>query len=320
VSGELLGWIAKHYALAEPRLVARVAGDVLHVATGGGDVAVKLFADEDRDRARLEAELLAHLAAPDPRYRVQTLVHAASGELIASGEHGTVLVTRWEPGQFKRYTEITEVEWRALGTELAALHLRLDTFERPLPRMSALVAARDLGHERTALEANRARAVAKDPRIGPYLDAQLAILDERGARASRMPAAPERPIHNDFNQHNYLFDDRSPPIILDWEGAIAAPREYEVVRCLNHLPLVAPAHASAFVDGYQHVRRLTAEAVRWAIDAALTDHAVKRWPLEQWLAGEEGAAAKLAGSMEVLHALAGGSADLEAFFATRVAG
>jgi len=86
------------------------------------------------------------------------------------------------------------------------------------------------------------------------------------------------------------------------------------VRSLNHLPLVAPAHASAFVAGYRRRRPLDAEGLRWAIDRSLLEHAIKSWPLEHWLADVPGADAALAGSMEVLHALSGGTAELETFF------
>lgn len=56
---------------------------------------------------------------------------------------------------------------------------------------------------------------------------------------------PQHPIHNDYNQFNYLFTGTLPPLIVDWEASIGAPREYELVRCLNHLPLEAPHLAQA---------------------------------------------------------------------------
>jgi Ser/Thr protein kinase RdoA (MazF antagonist) len=313
-----VGWVAARYGLAEARVVER-RGAITRLATASGEVAVKRFAEEDGDRARREAELLAHLAAPDARYRVQALVRTTAGELVATGDAGVVVVTRWEPGHAKPYTEIAPREWHALGGALAALHRRLDTFAAPLPRLSARLASRDLADERAGHDLNAARTAALEPdraaELGLYLDAQRALIDAHGERARALPDADERPIHDDFNQHNYLFDGREPPIILDWEGAIAAPREYEIVRCLNHLPLALPAHASAFIAGYRIAGgALDRELVRWAIDVVLVEHAVKRWPLEQWLAGDASAAPRLTGSMAILHALADGTAALEAFY------
>jgi len=136
----------------------------------------------------------------------------------------------------------------------------------------------------------------------------------RCAAGLRSPPGPGQPIHNDDKQHNYLFDGTLPPAILDWEGAIAAQREYEVVRCLNHLPIVASAHATAFVAGYRERRPLELDGLRWAIDRSLLEHALKSWPLERWLAELRGAESALFGSIEVLHALHSGTAQIAAFF------
>lgn len=309
--------LAAHYAITEMTNLGDVTESVLHVGTPIGELAVKLFVAADLDKAEREAALLGALAQPDPRYRVQTLVPTATGEPIAhTDDGGAVLVTRWHTADKKLYTAIVEEEWCVLGSELAALHGRLDGFTATLPRASDLVI--DLEAERAAIEASRSRVMAKDPTrapsIGRYLDTRLALLSLRGERGLRPPVGPERPIHNDYNQHNYLFDGALPPIILDWEGAIAAPREYEVVRCMNHLPLVAPAHARAFVSGYRSVRELQPDALHWAVDRTLLEHAVKSWPLERWLAGLPGGERALGGSMEVLHALHDRLAELERFF------
>ncbi len=308
--------LAEHYAICAVTHLGEASENVVHVGSDAGELAVKVFAAADSETAGREAALLLALAPPDARYRVQTLVPTSGGELFAHTSDGAILVTRWHQAEKKAYTSIVEAEWRVLGSELAALHTRLDDFTGTLPRASEIVI--DLDAERAAIEAARSRATAKDPARAPifcrYLDARRSLLDARGARGLRAPTVPELPIHNDYNQHNYLFDGRLPPIILDWEGAIAAPREYEVVRCMNHLPLVAAAHASAFVSGYRSVRDLDPIGLRWAVDRSLLEHAVKSWPLERWLAGLPGAERALAGSMEVLQALHDGVAALERFF------
>jgi Ser/Thr protein kinase RdoA (MazF antagonist) len=264
---------------------------VARVATPDGDVAVKTFAPADLARAEREAAIIRHLGG---RHRTQTLVETRS--------QGSVVVTRWLLGRKKVYTEISEPEWRALGTSLAALHDVLDDLAFALP---ALPPVGDLG-------AARARVTAPD--ITRYLDARLALFERSGESARRVPDADVGPIHGDYNQHNYLFDDDLPPIVLDWDRALSAPRAYDVVRCLNHLPLVAPAHATAFVSGYREVRALDGTTMRWAVDRMLVDHATKSWPLERWLAGEQGAEAMLRGSMEIVHALAEGSVRLASFY------
>jgi Ser/Thr protein kinase RdoA (MazF antagonist) len=321
----LLAALAEAYALEAPTLIAKLNDRVLRVATAAGrELAVKVF--EDAQHAELEAALLHHLAPPDPRYRVQTLVPTARGESVWRASLGqepgevAVLVTDWEPGVYRPYDAIPERDWHALGVSLAALHARLDSFEVPLPRLSERIAARDLAEEITRLSELSLRVRAKDPArddLVRYLDAQRAVLEARGPRARRCPADPERPIHNDYNQFNYLFVDEGPPLILDWEGAIGAPREYEVVRCMNHLPILAPRCAAAFLDGYCGVRELAAAGLRWAVDAALAEHAMKRWPIERWFAGEPDAERHVAGSAEILATLQRHAPELEELFAAR---
>ena len=301
--------LAAHYGIEAASLTA-VSENVMRTST----LAIKTFALADVERAERAAALLAHLVGDSAGYRVPSLVLTLDGASCARTADGAVVVMTWREGYKQRYTEITAPEWFALGNELAALHAHLDDFPGALPRASQI----DLDAERDAMVASRAHARAKDPArgdvIGRYLDARLALLDARGLRGLCGPPGAELPIHNDYNQHNYLFDGTLPPVILDWEGAIAATREYEVVRCLNHLPLVAPVHATAFVAGYRERRPLESEGLRWAIDRSLLEHALKSWPLDRWLADLPGADAALAGSMEVLHALSAGTAQLAAFF------
>jgi hypothetical protein len=57
--------------------------------------------------------------------------------------------------------------------------------------------------------------------------------------------------------------------------------------------------------------------LRWAVDRCLLEHAIKSWPLEQWLAGVRQAEQALSGSMEVLLALHAGVRELERFFGLR---
>jgi hypothetical protein len=177
---------------------------VVHVGSDAGELAVKVFAAADIETAAREGALLVALARPDVRYRVQTLVPTTTGALFAHTADGALVVTQWHQAEKKQYTAIDAVEWRVLGSELAALHVRLDDFTGALSRASEIVI--DLDAERAAIDASRNRAAAKDPtrahEIGRYLDARRSLLDVWGARGLRTPPVPERPIHNDYNQHN----------------------------------------------------------------------------------------------------------------------
>jgi Ser/Thr protein kinase RdoA (MazF antagonist) len=272
-----------------------------------GERALKVFSREERPRAELEAAILRHLSADDARVRVQKFLELFEGE-----EGELVLATRWEPGTYKSYDRISGEEWRQLGTALAALHVRLDDFVWPLERLSER--RRDLAAERAQIADHRARI--DDAGIRAYLDQRILLLDERAARcAANFPAGEERAIHNDFNQYNYLFEPGRTPLILDWERAILAPREYEVVRTLNQLPLESPELARRFLDGYGAVRALDGVRLRWAVDALLTEQAVKHWPVERWLRGEADGAERLAGNVQMVQTLTAGRAALDGFYA-----
>ncbi len=317
---ERLEALAAAYGLAGARVIAEVGERVWRIASDRGELAVKWYPPAEHARAEREAALLAHLAGGDG-YRVQPLARTTAGDGAWRGPAASAVVTHWIPGEFRPYDQLALGDWRALGDELAALHDRLDTFPGAMPTLSAAIAARDVEREREALEACRARARQRDParvdELSRHLDTQLALLDACADGARHVPDDPERPIHNDYNQYNYLWEAGLPPAILDWDRAIGAAREYEVVRCLNHLPLIAPDRAAAFVDGYLARRPLRRDALAWAVDAALVEHAIKRWPLERWLDRLPGAERQLAGSIEVTAVLARDPARLRAFFTRR---
>ena len=320
MSDDGVAGVVQAYALHDVRVLEQPSERVLHVVSRAGELAIKRFAPAQLACARREAALLAHLADADDRYRVQTLVPTRTGEPMHTGEHEAVLVTRWAAGHTKVYTAIDEDEWSALGRSLGALHQRLERVREPFPRWSERFAAREHARERDAIEALRPLCAAKDPsraqRLGQYFDDQRALFDACFAGASRAPRVVEQPIHNDYNQHNYLFDGRLPPIILDWDRAIAAPREYEVARCLNHLPIVNAPSATAFIDGYRAVLPLRPAVLDWAVDAALLEHALKRWPVERWLQGLPGSDGMLDAVVAMVRILAGELPRLRAFYAS----
>lgn len=289
-----------------------------------GEVAVKTFAAADRARGEWEARVLAFLGEgpSSPDIRIQALVPTRDGAawaLLPDG--GCVLVTRWATGSYRAYDTYAAYEWAALGRGLGALHARLDAMRAEAPQMlSALLGRIDPAVERTRLDL-AARPLPFHPRIdAAWVARYLALCREMleacypGAIDGFPTDDTQRPIHNDYNQFNYLFDDTLPPRVIDWEASIGAPREFEVVRCLNHLPLQAPALARAFVHAYRQRRPLRAGRMRWAVDVACLMHATKHWVLQGWLDGLPGFDQRLLGAMEMVTLLARGRERLGTFF------
>lgn len=297
-----------------------VTARVLHLTRTGGGVAIKVFAATEAGPAQAEAALLAHLRGhADEDYRVLEPRPTGDGRgLLALGER-RVLVTRWVTGVHRSYREIDASGWATLGRTLAALHRRLDDAPAiPLRSVVEELRARRLDEDRRLMAEHRRRAEGRRaeeaPLVSHLLAQRLVLLERHAARAqATLPPDERRPLHNDYNVHNYLFHEEGPPTILDWERAMHGPREYEVCRCLNHLPLVAPALAWAFVDGYLERRSLDPDRVEWALHAAVSAHALKHWPVELWLADAPGAAARLAGMAEIVRSLVDGAAELETF-------
>ncbi|MEX1369316.1 MAG: phosphotransferase [Nannocystaceae bacterium] len=326
LSGEELGAVLQWLGLsrAEGEVVRRVSPRLLCLPRTGGGLAVKVFEAGQGSAAQAEALLLRYLGADrgDLRgagYRVPQLVSSAAGDpTLVLGER-RVLVTRWVEGTHRAYRDIDADGWSELGQTLAALHARLDDAPAlPLPSLGGQLRSRSLEAERQTLLQHERLVQGSNDEGAAVLRSMLAdrrVLLERYVPRSLAAPPPdvERPIHNDYNVHNYLFDDSGPPIILDWERAMLAPREYEVCRCLNHLPLVAPRVAWAFVQGYLRRRSLDPEHIDWALHAAVGTHALKHWPVEAWLRREPGAAARLGGMAEIVRAFVEGADGLRSF-------
>lgn len=317
--------IRQAYALGRIHTPPRKLSErVWHLSTDSGDFAVKRYAPEHGARASKEAAILAHLQTQvDARFRVQTLRRTATNEALYIGADFHALLTHWETGRFKTYDTFTLAEWEALGMSLAALHLRLDGLRLSSPDMSfdtihARLAALDFDEIRQSLHDALTQSQSKQntDKLHLYVDVALRLIDAHypGALAAFPHDDPQAPIHNDYNQFNYLFADTLPPVIVDWEAAIGAPREYELVRCLNHLPIEAPQLAEAFVRAYVRVRPVRPECVAWAVDAACLQHALKLWVVRGWLDDPARFAAHLNGAVTMATAMAGAREPLIAFF------
>lgn len=310
------------YGLGRGGPPAQVSERVWHLPTdSGAGVAVKRYAGEHHARAVKETAVLAHLETHrDTRFHVQTLKRTRSGESLWSGQNSHAMLTRWEVGQFKTYDTFSPAEWDALGASLAALHVSLEQLHLPSldtihARLISIDADAVRGSLLDALDRADANAAAA-PNLRRYVDLALRMLDRYypGSIEAFPADDPQHPVHNDYNQFNYLFTGTLPPLILDWEASIGAPREYELVRCLNHLPLEAPDRAEAFVRAYQRVRPVNPANIAWAVDAACLQHALKLWIVQGWLDDPSRFASHLNGAATMASAMVDARGHLIDFF------
>ncbi|MFL9874079.1 phosphotransferase enzyme family protein [Paraburkholderia megapolitana] len=314
--------ICAAYALKREGHARQVSERVWHLPTDAGSMAVKLYTNEQHARAQKEATVLAHLQAHvDSRFRIQALQRTAAGEPVWTGHDAHAMLTRWEAGQFRTYETFTAAEWGALGASLAALHLSLDSLNLPaLDTIGARLTAIDADNVRRSLIEALERVPPESTALSvrSYVDACLRMIDQHypGSIEAFPVDNPQHPIHNDYNQFNYVFDGKLPPVILDWEATIGAPREFEVVRCLNHLPLEASASAEVFVRAYLSVRTLDPERMVWAVDAACLQHALKLWVLQGWLDDPPRFASHLQGAMTMVSTMDGARERLVNFFSS----
>jgi Ser/Thr protein kinase RdoA (MazF antagonist) len=315
------GW--ERAAVAGPMRSSGLPPRAWRLETEQGACVLKRFTPEQRPAGELEADVLVWLGAlPSPAYRTPSLVPTEDGAPLAGVGEDAYLVTRFEPGQFRSYTEFSRADWGDLGASLGALHARLRG--HPLPgtsaRLSARLAERDLERERQTLERTAAAALAREPgrreEAARYFERRRSLLVERGPRvlAEVCLALGEEPIHNDFNQHNYVFRAGAPPLITDWERALLAPAEYEVVRCLSLVPIADPDAARGFVAAYREQAPLRPSGLRFAVDACYVEHAVKHWPVEAWLRDEAWAEPHYHQHFDVVAELAGSRDVLDAFW------
>ncbi|MCA8294425.1 phosphotransferase [Burkholderia sp. AU30198] len=308
------------YALGRSGPPRQVGERVWHLPTDDGGVAIKLYASEHHARAAKEAAVLAHFETHgDTRFHVQVLKRTAAGTSMWTGSNAHAMLTRWETGQFRTYDTFSPTEWDALGASLGALHTSLDQLYLPqLDTIRARLTAIDADTVRRSLLDALDRAHSNDgaEHLRRYVDLALRLLDRYyPGSIDAFPADdPQHPIHNDYNQFNYLFTGTLPPLILDWEASIGAPREYELVRCLNHLPLEAPRLAEAFVLAYRRVRPVDSARIAWAVDAACLQHALKLWIVQGWLDDPSRFASHLSGAVTMASAMVDARDRLVDFF------
>ncbi len=294
------------------------------VVCGGAAWMIKRFDAGELERGRAEAVILAHLwEESGSAYEVPEVFLGAGGRAFAlDGEGGLTLATRWCAGEKRTWRALGARQWAGLGGALGALHARL----RALDPEGAGLRLERLGSRRASgiaqasedIEA-QARSVAASGRApegaaGSFEDRQGLLLE--CAQGWVWPEGSGQIVHNDFNQHNFLFagEDLERIVVLDWERAAVAPAEFEVVRCLNLLPLVDPAGAGAFLGAYLDAAPLDRGLLGAMVDVCLIDHAIKHWPTLAWIEGQAWAEAHFEEHFEIVRILRRGRGALRRFF------
>jgi spectinomycin phosphotransferase len=151
-------------------------------------------------------------------------------------------------------------QWRRLGATLARVHALA-----PTPELSRLVGREAFRPSRRELLPRLAAAVADPDRDDPaagelaaFWQARRHLIDALVDRADRLgrraAAVPSRPVlcHADLHTWNVLVDTDQQLWIVDWDEAVLAPRERDlmfVVGGIGH-GLVGPADTERFLQGY----------------------------------------------------------------------
>ena len=251
----------------------------------------------DTRTARLESQLLSQLAKATLTCEIQALVPCRNGEALAPTPLGPVLVSHWIDGIQVAYDQIDAQGWGVLGRALASLHRALARVgSEEAESLSDLLRQRTHADERERIIRDREAlaALGAPPAALALQDARIQLLDTHlDASLAAWPQGGEQLLHNDYNVHNYLFGHRGELYVIDWDRAVSGVREYEVIRCLNHLPLEAPALAESFLSGYQELAALDPQRVCWAFHTAMVSHACKHWPVELALTRAPGAIERL---------------------------
>ena len=158
---------------------------------------------------------------------------------------------------------LTPAQWRELGATVALVHAT-----PPTPELLRLVGRETFRPSRRELlprlEAAVATATPGDPvagRLAASWRAHRAVIDELVDQADRLGSelagspGPAVLCHADLHTWNVLVDDAGHLWITDWDEAVLAPRERDlmfVVGGIGH-GLVTPSTMASFLEGYGEV-------------------------------------------------------------------
>ena len=284
---------------------------------------LKAFEVGAAGHGELEASILGHLnAEPAPEYRVQLLVRTLEGAPVFASPDRTYLLTRWQSGSAKPWQEFSADDWHTLGSTLGALHTRLRSLRLgalPVPSLSRRVTGLDRESESAKIKSHRLIAAQKEiyplrRKADAYFGQRLLLLERFFPLLPRLRPEDEQLIHNDYTESNFVFDDGGSIMVTDWERAIRAAPEYDVVRGLVMVPIVAPGHAARFIEGYRRFSSIDPWRVREVAVVYLVEQALKHWPADSWLSGEEWGRLQFESNFEVIDSLATHSDQLLKFY------
>jgi len=158
---------------------------------------------------------------------------------------------------------LSPAQWRELGAAVAEVHAT-----PPAPALLRLVGRESFRPSRRELlpelEAAVAAAGPADPvagRMAASWQARRDVIEALAERADRLgrelagSPAPRVLCHADLHAWNVLVDSAGDLWIADWDEAVLAPRERDlmfVVGGIGH-GLVSPAATASFLEGYGEV-------------------------------------------------------------------
>jgi spectinomycin phosphotransferase len=232
-----------------------VASWSFHLETADRPYFLKVRAGEDPTRGALVTAYLADRRVPGVLGPVRT----TSGEAFAHVEGATLILYPMLDAAVAADTGMDAARWRTLGGVVRALHevpppapadLRVPTeafraWSRELigPIADALSRADDVTSRRGA-EVWRAH------------EAEVSeLLARTDAMADRLRASPLVPVlcHTDLHTWNVLVDRAGDLWLVDWEEAMLAPRERDLMFVLGGglgRGLVSHDDTTAFLEGY----------------------------------------------------------------------
>jgi spectinomycin phosphotransferase len=230
---------------------------VYRVRARGGDLFLKIrrgpFNEAGLAVPRLlAARGIAHLIAPIP---------TITGELLDAGELAFVLFP-WVEGRSGGEVGLTAAQWTELGATMRAIHdVPVDAAFTSILRTEDFVPAR-IAKFREVQAAIEAHLVAGDP-ADDALGSELAacwhahqdqidrLVTLTGTLAPIARDRAEGPVicHADIHAWNVVVAPDGDIVIVDWDDAVLAPRERDLVF-VDGIPGGHAADPDAFFGGY----------------------------------------------------------------------
>jgi spectinomycin phosphotransferase len=267
--------------IEDPQLDPRELASALHGAYGVEALAYRFIPGYDFDAASYEVAtdglrgfLKVHFSEPAaaPLELVRALFDSgianvvaprptlASGLSHAMGDGRYLVLYPYVAGRNAMVAAMTDGQWRAFGAALRAVHdspLR-ESFADRLPSETFRLPSADL--------VRRVLEMAQAPNVSSTAATRLAtfLADHRGQIERMLQRADElraklraRPLrhalcHADAHGANVLVADDGRVLLVDWDGAMLAPRERDLLFVIGSrvANTVEPHEEASFFDGY----------------------------------------------------------------------